>query len=156
MRTGSVENPFLHAKVQQRGNLQLVFIPWLFVRLCPVLPLVWRLLGHPTSPSEPALVFCRNPLLCGVAEGLCQPKTSAKLLLSAGRFWSQWGHSQSLAMDCSLLGHYSFELDNNYFSHFNFFHCQSNERASSLSFLGCLFWEDSWRFFSLAKCPWKL
>lgn len=93
------------------------------MRLCPVLPLVWRLLGHPASPSEPALVFCRNPVFCGVAEGLCEPKTSAKLLLSAGRSWSQWGRSQSLGMYHSLLCHYSFELDSNYFSHFNFFSC---------------------------------
>lgn len=49
-------------------------------------------------------------VLCGVAEGLCEPKTSAKLLFSDGHFWSRL----SLQGQGRNQGGCSCELNNTY------------------------------------------
>lgn len=69
-------------------NFKLFFICWLFAEGMPSPPIGLEGCLVTLRVLQSWFIFCTQPMLCGAAEELCEPKTSAELLFSAGHFWS--------------------------------------------------------------------
>lgn len=124
MWTGSGENPRVHAMVSQMRDFKLFFVHWLLVRACPASRWSGGLLSH-LRALQSQLVFCTQALLCGVSEGLCEPKTSAKPLFPSGLscHWRDRAGIKAYVSDLSCVAAVLSWETPTYFSHYAFFCC---------------------------------